>query len=42
MENLFARGKQFRSLATRYDKRGESFRALWVFAFTLLWIRDAH
>jgi len=42
VENLFARCKQFRSLATRYDKRGESFRALWVFAFTLLWIRDAH
>jgi transposase len=38
VENLFARCKQFRSLATRYEKRAESFRAQWVFAFTLLWL----
>ena len=42
VENLLARAKQFRSLATRYDKRGESYRALWVIAFTMLWIQHAH
>jgi len=42
VENLFARCKQFRSLATRYDKRAASYRALWVIAFTILWIRDTH
>jgi transposase len=38
VERLIARCKQYRSLATRYDKRGESYRALWVIAFTILWI----
>jgi transposase len=42
VERLIGRCKQFRSLATRYDKRAESFRALWVFAFTILWIHHAH
>jgi transposase len=42
VENLIARCKQFRSLATRYDKRGESYRALWVIAFTILWIKHVH
>lgn len=42
VENLFARCKQFRSLATRYDKRAASYRALWVIAFTILWIEHAH
>jgi transposase len=42
VENLIARCKQFRSLATRYDKRGESYRALWVIAFIILWIKAAH
>ena len=42
VERLINRCKQFRSLATRYDKRGESFRVLWVFAFTILWIPHAH
>jgi transposase len=42
VDRLIGRCKQFRSLATRYDKRGESFRALWVIAFTLLWIKHAH
>lgn len=39
VENLIARCKQFRSLATRYEKRAESYRALWVIAATLLWLR---
>jgi transposase len=42
VENLIARCKQFRSLATRYDKRGESYRALWLIAFTMLWIKHVH
>ncbi len=42
VENLFARCKQFRSLATRYDKRAASYRALWLIAFTMLWIEHAH
>jgi transposase len=42
VENLFARCKQFRSLATRYDKRAASFRALWIIAFTILWIDHVH
>jgi transposase len=42
MENLIARCKLFRSLATRYDKRGESYRALWMIAFIFLWIKYDH
>ena len=39
VENLIARCKQFRSLATRYDKLADTFRTLWVIAATVLWIR---
>jgi transposase len=42
VENLIGRCKQYRSLATRYDKRAASFRALWTIAFTLLWIDPGH
>jgi transposase len=42
VENLIARCKQYRSLATRYDKRATSYQALWTIAMTILWIRDAH
>ena len=38
VENLIARCKQFRSLATRYDKRADSYRTLWVIAAILLWL----
>jgi transposase len=38
VENLFARCKQFRALATRYDKRAASFRAAWVIVMTILWL----
>ena len=38
VENLFARCKQFRALATRYDKRAESFRAAWTIVMTILWL----
>ena len=42
VENLIARCKQYRSLATRYDKRAASYRALWVIALVMLWIQHAH
>ena len=42
VERLINRCKQFRSLATRYDKRARSYRALWVIAMTILWIKAAH
>jgi hypothetical protein len=42
VENLIARCKQYRSLATRDDKRAASYRSLWTFAMTLLWIKAAH
>lgn len=37
VEQLFNRCKQYRSLATRYDKLGESFRAMWIIVGTILW-----
>ena len=42
VERLINRAKQYRSLATRYDKRAESYRALWVIACTMLWLKHAH
>ena len=38
VERLINRCKQFRSLATRYDKRAGHYRALWVIAATILWL----
>ena len=38
IEHPFARCKQYRALATRYDKRAESFRAAWVMVMTILWL----
>jgi transposase len=42
VERLINRCKQYRSLATRYDKRAASYRALWVIAMTMLWIKAPH
>ena len=42
VENCFARAKQFRAIATRYDKRGAHYRAMWVIAMTIIWLRDNH
>jgi len=39
VERLINRCKQFRSLATRYDKRADSYRTLWVLAATILWLQ---
>ena len=38
VERLITRMKQFRRLATRYEKRAENYRAMWVIAATLLWM----
>jgi transposase len=38
IDNLIARCKQSRALATRYDKPAESFRAAWVIVMTILWL----
>lgn len=38
VERLINRLKQFRRLATRYEKRGKSYHAMWVIAATLLWL----
>ena len=40
VENLINRCKQYRSLATRYDKLGDSYRTMWVIAFIILWVQD--
>lgn len=38
IELLINRFKQFRRLATRYEKRAENYRALRTIAATLLWL----
>jgi transposase len=38
VERLINRLKQFRRLATRYEKRAKYYRAMWVIAATLLWL----
>lgn len=38
VERLVNRLKQFRRLATRYEKRAQNYRAMWVIAAILLWL----
>jgi transposase len=38
VEGLFNRCKQYRSLATRYEKLGESYRTMWAIVAAILWI----
>ena len=38
VERLFNRLKHYRRLATRYEKRAENYRAMWVIASILLWL----
>jgi len=38
VERLFNRLKQFRRIATRYEKRGENYRAMLTIASILLWL----
>ena len=39
IEQTINRCKQFRSLATRYEKRGTHYSALWTIAFIILWLK---
>lgn len=38
VERCFNRLKQFRAVATRYDKRAENYRAMVVIASLLIWL----
>ena len=38
VERLINQLKQFRRLATRYEKRAANYRAMWIIAATLLWL----
>lgn len=38
IENFFARLKQYRALATRYDKRASTFLAAVYMAASLIWL----
>lgn len=38
VEQLINRMKHFRRLATRYEKRAENHRAMWLIAAILLWL----
>lgn len=38
VERLINRLKQFRRLATRYDKRDENYRTLWLVVVTIPWL----
>jgi transposase len=38
VERLINRFKQFRRLATRYEKRAENYHGMWVLAAILLWL----
>lgn len=39
IENVFAKLKQYRSLATRYDKTQRNYAAMVAIACTLTWLR---
>jgi transposase len=40
VENLFARLKHFRSIATRYEKLARNFKAMVFLACSILWLRS--
>jgi transposase len=42
IERLINRLKQFRRIATRYEKCAENYRAMWLLAATLLWLPFAN
>ena len=42
IERLINRFKQFRRIATRYEKGGENYRAMWLIAATLLYVTFAN
>jgi len=39
VENLFARLKHFRSIATRFEKLARNFRAMLFLACTFIWLK---
>lgn len=39
VERLINRFKQFRRLATRYEKRAVNYQAMWLIGATLLWLK---
>jgi transposase len=39
IERFVNRFKQFRRLATRYEKRAENYRAMWLIAASLVWLK---
>ena len=42
VERVINRLKQFRRLATRYEKRAENYRTMWIIAATILWLGFAN
>ena len=38
VERLINRCKQYRRLATRYEKRAVNYKTMWVIAATILWL----
>ncbi len=38
IERFINRIKQFRSIATRYDKSAQSYRAMWIIGAIFLWL----
>lgn len=42
IERTFAKLKQFRRLATRYDERADCFFAWFQLAATLMWVDSVH
>ena len=39
VERLINRLKHYRRLATRYEKRAENYRAMWLIAATIEWLK---
>ena len=39
IERLINRCKQCRRIATRYEKRAANYKAMWLVAATILWLR---
>jgi transposase len=42
IERLIGQLKQFRRLATRYEKRAKNYRAMWLIGAVVLWTRFAN
>ncbi len=41
IERLINRLKQYRRIATRYEKHADNYRAMWLIASTILWLQFA-